>query len=107
MYRDPDIADGKTVGLKPYFYILNTMIRATLTPKAGDATTLQSISRNVLDRFADGVGLGFSVTHLIWTELQIAANDAKRSLPYAPYLMYMIEQVSGKRFFKEVQHFSL
>src|SRR6266540_1016790 len=36
LYRKPSKADGGTKGLKSYFYILNNLFHATLTPKKGD-----------------------------------------------------------------------
>src|SRR6266540_5229937 len=51
LYRDPNLADGGTKGLKSYFYILNNLFRATLTPKSRDATQIHSWARNLLMRF--------------------------------------------------------
>src|SRR6266508_1887170 len=33
LYRNPNLANGGTKGLKSYFYILNNLFCATLTPK--------------------------------------------------------------------------
>jgi hypothetical protein len=34
---------------------------------------------------------GFCIFDFIWNELRRAMNDPMKHLPYAPYLMYMIE----------------
>jgi len=35
-------ANGKTEGLKHYFYVLNNLLHATINPKVGDATSVQN-----------------------------------------------------------------
>jgi hypothetical protein len=46
----------------------------------------------------------FSVSRFIWTELSKALDDARNDFPYAPYVMYVIERVSGIEFKKDVEH---
>jgi hypothetical protein len=58
--------------------------------------------RNLLARFPDGEK--FNVGRFIWVQLAYAMDDARRSLPYAPYLMFMIERVSGYIFPKDGFH---
>jgi hypothetical protein len=48
----------------------------------------------VLARFAPG-GDKFNVPQFIWYEMRLAMEDGRRGLPYAPYLMFMIERVIG------------
>src|SRR5438132_115784 len=50
LYRDLEMADEGTGGLKSYFYILNNLFHATLTPRSGDATQIHSWARNLLMR---------------------------------------------------------
>jgi len=40
----------------------------------------------------------------MWCELRIAMEDGRKGLPYAPYLMFMIERVTGHRFDKDGFH---
>jgi hypothetical protein len=47
---------------------------------------------------------GFCVFDFIWNELRRAMNDPMKHLPYAPYLMYMIERVTNVRYPKDVVH---
>ena len=46
----------------------------------------------------------FSVSRFIWAELSDSLDDARNDLPYAPYIMYIIERVSGIEFKKDVEH---
>ena len=77
LYRNPSKADGGTKGLKSFFYILNNLFCATLTPKGGDATQIHSFARNLLMRFAKD-GRPFNVTNFMWEELIEAENDSRK-----------------------------
>jgi hypothetical protein len=44
MYLDGHTVDGQTVYLKPYFYVLNNILRQILYPKIGDTTNLRDDS---------------------------------------------------------------
>jgi hypothetical protein len=46
----------------------------------------------------------FCIFDFIWNELRRAMNDPMKHLPYAPYLMYMIEKVANVRYPKDVAH---
>src|SRR6266540_5542778 len=91
LYRVPEMADGETPGLKSFYYVLNNLLRHTIAPKTGDATSIHAYAKNILLRFAHN-GCPFSITNFIWEELIAASNDSRRGFPYAPYLMYIIEK---------------
>jgi hypothetical protein len=95
MWEDPDKANGRRTGLKSFYYIMNNLIRSTLNPK-DNATDLNGYITNVLSRFPDGER--FNVPRFMWVELGFAMDDGRRDLPYAPYLMFMIERVTGLRY---------
>jgi hypothetical protein len=38
-YERSVLADGKTVGLKPFYYAMNNLFRETINPKIGDSTS--------------------------------------------------------------------
>jgi hypothetical protein len=101
MGEDLDKADGRRTGLKSYYYIMNNLIRSTLNPK-DNATDLNGYITNVLSRFPDGEK--FNVPRFMWVELSYAMDDGRRDLPYAPYLMFKIERVSGFRYHKDYVH---
>jgi hypothetical protein len=79
---------------------MNDLIRSTINPK--DGANMNGYARNVLARLPDGDK--FNVPHFIWVELSLAMDDRRRGLPYAPYLMFMIERVTGLRFPKDGIH---
>ena len=95
--------DGKVSGLKSYYYILNNLIRHTINPKDGAASDLNGYMRNMLSRFASG-GDKFNVPRFMWRELRNAMADGRKGIPYALYLMFMIERVTGYRFEKDGLH---
>jgi hypothetical protein len=94
MWRDSRAVDGKRSGLDSYYYILNNLIRNTINPKDGVVSDINGYVRNVLARFAPR-GDKFNIPQFIWHELRLAMEDGRRRLPYAPYLMLMIERVTG------------
>jgi len=73
---------------------MNNLIRMTLNPK-DNATDLNGNITNVLSRFPDGDR--FNVPRFMWVELAYAMDDGRRALPYAPYLMFVIERVTSVR----------
>ena len=44
MYLDGHRADGKTIWLNPYYYVLNNILHQILYPKIGDSTNLHDDS---------------------------------------------------------------
>jgi hypothetical protein len=104
MFPSRDFAiEGKADQLNPYYYYLNQFFRATIDPKQGDATVLRYFAPNLLNRMAPNEE-GFCIFDFIWNELRRAMNDPMKYLPYAPYLMYMIERVTNVRYPKDVVH---
>jgi hypothetical protein len=104
MFPSRDLAiEGKADQLNPYYYYLNQFFCATIDPKQGDATALRYFAPNPLNRMAPDEE-GFCIFDFIWNELRRAMNDPMKYLPYAPYLMYMIERVTNIRYPKDVVH---
>ena len=54
----------------------------------------------MLARFAPG-GDRFNVPRFMWHELRNVVDDGRKGIPYAPYLMFMIERVTSYRFDKD------
>ena len=103
MYLDSRAADGKVKGLKSYYYILNNLIRHTINPKDGAIYDLNGYVRNVNARFAPS-GDKFNVPRFMWQEIRVAMDDERKGLPYAPYLMFVIERVTDYQFVKDGMH---
>ena len=81
---------------------MNNLFRETINPKGGDSTSLRKYAKYLLARMAPGSD-AFSVSRFIWAELSDSLDDARNDLPYAPYIMYIIERVSGIDFKKDVE----
>jgi len=103
MYVSPRVADGLVKGLKSTYYILNNLFRHTINPKIGSASNLYGYARNILVRFGPR-GEPFLVSHFLCHKLGIASEDARKALPYAPYVMFITERVIGYVFAKDGLH---
>lgn len=102
LWRNPHEADGKRNGLKSLYYVMNNLIRSTINPKDGAASDVNGHARNILAKFYSGER--FNVPRFMWVELSYAVSDGRRSLPYAPYLMMIIERVTGCLYHKDGFH---
>ena len=98
-----EVTFGTTKGLRPFYKCLNSQLCLTLAPKSGDSTNVQGIIRNLLARMSNE-GDPFSVVDFLWEEIQTTSHTPSRSCAYVPYIMFMIEKVTKKNFFKEVKH---
>jgi hypothetical protein len=101
MWEDPDKADGRRTRLKSFYYIMNNLIRSTLNLK-DNVTDLNGYINIMLSRFPNGEK--FNVPRFMWVELGFAMDDGRWDLPYAPYLMFLIERVIGLRYPKDGFH---
>jgi hypothetical protein len=61
MYKARKPADGTTTHLKPYFYVLNNLLRRTIDPKIGDTIHIQADAPKILVQFG-ALGGRFSVS---------------------------------------------
>jgi hypothetical protein len=105
-YEYYELADGSTTSLKSVYYVLNNMFRETIYPKGGsDSTSLRRFDPNLIARLLPGAK-PFTVSKFIWFNLVEVTESGKCNLPYAPYIMYMIEMVSGISFKKDVENAS-
>ena len=83
--------------MKPYYYVLNNILRQILYPKHGDSTFLRDDPQVVLDCFGDDF-TKFSISRYIWIKIFDASEDVVKHYPYALYIMHIIEHVSGIHF---------
>lgn len=103
LYEGDDYDLGYTTNMTPFFKCLNRLFRQTLTPKEGDATKVLGMTRNLLAHMASD-GRPFSVFDFIWEEIRLTSITPTRSCPYAPYIMFMIEEVTNLDFEKDGHH---
>jgi hypothetical protein len=94
---------GKLTGMRPFYKCLNSLFLLTLAPKSGDATSVQSISRNLLAAMSNDHA-PFSVAYFLWEEIIFTSKSPIKSCGYAPYIMFLIERVTKKTFIKEIKH---
>lgn len=104
MFYNPILAvGGKANNLIPYYYVLNSFFQHTIDPKGGHATALNYYARNILLWMAPR-GHPLAIFDFIWKELRRAMTDARKHLPYAPYIMYMIDRVTKVTYPKDCAH---
>lgn len=101
--RYPNVQYGTTHGMSPFFKILNSLFRVTLTPKVGDKTSILGTSRVLLMAMLRSEA-PFSVFRFIWTELMFVLHHGSKSIIYAPYIMRMVEAVTGMTFVHDSPH---
>ncbi|KAG2599134.1 hypothetical protein PVAP13_5KG459007 [Panicum virgatum] len=82
---------------------MNQFFRATIDAKDGDSAALRYYAVNLLACALPGEK-PFCIMDFCSNELRRTMIEAKKSLPAAPYIMYMIERVSKVTFPKIVKH---
>ena len=87
-------AVGKVLGLHPTYRYLDMMFRKTIDYKGGDKENIVDYSRNLLHRIAPDAR-PFNVFDFIWCEIWSVGERPIKGYGFAPYIMYMIEQVTG------------
>ena len=90
-------AVGKVLGLHPTYRYLDRMFRKTIDCKGGDKGNIVDYSRNLLHRMAPDAR-PFSIFDFIWCEIWSVGERPLKGCGFAPYIMYMIEQVTGHTF---------
>ncbi|GJM85155.1 hypothetical protein PR202_ga01582 [Eleusine coracana subsp. coracana] len=104
-YVDPKhgVEYGSYHGMKPYFWVLNNMLRVTLTPNVGDHTHILSSTKTLMFAMKEEAE-PFSVFEFMWTEILYNSYTSKASLIYAPYIIKMILHVVGYQFIYDHKH---
>ena len=96
----------KVQGLHPTYRYLDRMFRKTIDYKGGDKGNIADYSRNLLHRMAPDAQ-SFSVFDFIWSEIRSVGERPLKVCGFAPYIMYMIEQVTGHTFEFDKTHKAL
>jgi hypothetical protein len=97
---------GKVSGLYTYYSTLNRMFRKTICLRVGDNKTVVSYMKNLLARMQESA-TRFSVFAFIWDEIKDMSCSPLKSCALAPYIMGMIEEVTGMTFEKDGKHLPL
>ena len=88
-----DIVLGQVKGLTPFYRLLNTLFRFTLTPRGGDSDNISHRAKNLLAQMAPG-RCKFAVMEFIWNEIIACSSDSSSACHYAPYIFHMIKTVT-------------
>jgi hypothetical protein len=79
--------------ISPDVITLHQMFRVTLDPRIGDASTIPSYERNLIDAIKKQEA--FHVFDYILQEIWNVAVTTSRACSYAPFIMSFIEHVIG------------
>jgi hypothetical protein len=99
---------GTTLDLLPFYAYLNRLFQRTMTPREGDSSNIPPYNRNLLVEMAPRPHrFEFSVFDFIWGEIKAISESPLKSCGYAPYIMHMIERVTGRTFGYDKEHHPL
>jgi hypothetical protein len=76
------------------------LFRKTICPRDEDPTNISHYAKNLLANLRDGAST-FSVIDYIWEEIKGISLNSQKNCAFAPYLMFLIEDVTGRSFPKE------
>jgi hypothetical protein len=92
----------KVEGLLSHFFVLHRMMRKTLAARIDYSEAIPAYERNLLDALMKSVC--FDVFEYITDEIWNIATNPLRSCGFTPYIQYMIEMVTKKKFYKDSRH---
>jgi hypothetical protein len=94
---------GTINGLYIFYSVLNMLFRKTICPGDGDPTNISHYAKNLLANLRDGAP-PFSVIDYIWEEIKGISLNPQKNCGFAPYLIFLIKDVTGRGFLKEGIH---
>jgi hypothetical protein len=98
-----DIVYGQIKGLTPYYKMLSTLFRFTLTPIGGDSDKISSRAKNLLAQMAPDRPK-FAVMEFISHEIIACSSDPSSACHYAPYIFHMIKTVTQLNIVPNITH---
>jgi hypothetical protein len=99
---------GTTSDLLPFYAYLNHLFWRMMTLREGDSSNIPSYNWNLLVAMAPRPhGFEFSVFDFICGEMKAISESPLKSSGYAPYIMHMIERVTGQTFRYDKEHHPL
>jgi hypothetical protein len=96
---------GTINGLYTFYSVLNRLFRKIICPRDGDPTNISHYAKNLLANLRDGAP-PFSMIDYIWKEIKGISLNPQKNCVFSPYLMILIEDVTGRSFPKEGIHMS-
>jgi hypothetical protein len=97
---------GTINGLYIFYSVLNRLFRKIICPRDGDPTNISHYAKNLLTNMRDGAP-AFTVIDYIWEEIKGISLNPQKNYGFAPYLMFIIEDVTNRSFLKNVFHMPL
>jgi hypothetical protein len=89
--------------LYTFYSVINRLFRKTICPRDVDPTNISQFAKNLLTNMRDGV-LSFSVMDFVWEEIKGISMNPQKTCGFAPYLMFIIKDVTGKKNSKKGKH---
>jgi hypothetical protein len=99
---------GTTSDLLSFYAYLNRLFQRMMAPREGDSSNIPSYNWNLLAAMAPRPhGFEFSLFNFIWEEIKEISESPLKSCGYVPYIMHMIERVTGQTFGYDKEHHPL
>jgi hypothetical protein len=104
MYAPGQEGNAGTInGLYTFSSVLNRLFRKTICPRDGDPTNISQFAKNFLANMRDGAP-PFRVMDFVWEEIKGISMNPQKTCGFAPYIMFMIEDVTNRTFQKDGFH---
>jgi hypothetical protein len=91
---------GTTNGLYTFYSVQNRHFRKIVCPRDGDPTNISQFAKNLLANMRDGAP-PLNVMDFMWEEIKGISMNPQKTCGFMPYLMFIIEDVTGRSFPKE------
>jgi hypothetical protein len=91
---------GTTNGLYTFCSILNRLFRKTVCLRDGDPTNISQFAKNLLANMRDGA----PPLSVMWEEINGISLNPQKTSGFAPYLMFIIKDVTKRSFPKDGKH---
>jgi hypothetical protein len=88
--------------LYTFYSVLNCLCRKIICSRDGDPTNI-SYAKNLLANKRGGA-LYFSVIDFVWEEIKGISMNPQKNCSFAPYIMFIIEEVTNRDFPKDGFH---
>jgi hypothetical protein len=106
MYIPGQEGNAGTINCRTFYSVLNRLLRKTIYPRDGDLTNIFHYAKNLLANMRDGAP-PFSMIDYIWKEIKGISLNPQKNCDFAPYLMFIIEDVTNRSFPKDGFHMTL
>jgi hypothetical protein len=104
MYTPGEEGNAGTINrLYTFYSVLNRLFRKTVCPRDEDPTNISQFAKNLPAHMRDGAP-PFSMMDFIWEEIKGISMNPQKTCGFAPYLMFMIEDVTNRTFPKDGFH---